>query len=227
MPTVLIIEDNENIREEVSAYFEKNGFHTKLPISFHITDILKEKADAVLLDINLNEEDGFTICKSIRSSSDVPILFVTGRDSITDELLALSSGGDDYIRKPYSLPVLVAKVKRMLERYRTREEGNELTIGTIHLDIVRSQLQIGDQNIDLPKNEMRILYYLFLNKEKAIPKDELIEYLWENKCYVDENILNVNLSRLRKRLADAGYKEFIITVPKFGYRIKNVTECDL
>ncbi len=227
MPTVLIIEDNENIREEVSAYFEKNGFQTKLPISFHITDILKEKADAVLLDINLDEEDGFTICKSIRSSSDVPILFVTGRDSITDELLAMSSGGDDYLRKPYSLPVLVAKVKRMLERYRTREEGNELTIGTIHLDIVRSQLQIGDQNIDLPKNEMRILYFLFLNKERAIPKDELIEYLWENKCYVDENILNVNLSRLRKRLADAGYKEFIITVPKIGYRIKNVTECDL
>lgn len=227
MPTVLIIEDNENIREEVSAYFEKNGFQTKLPISFHITDILKEKADAVLLDINLDEEDGFTICKSIRSSSDVPILFVTGRDSITDELLAMSSGGDDYIRKPYSLPVLVAKVKRMLERYRTREEGNELTLGTIHLDIVRSQLQIGDQNIDLPKNEMRILYFLFLNKERAIPKDELIEYLWENKCYVDENILNVNLSRLRKRLADAGYKEFIITVPKIGYRIKNVTECDL
>lgn len=227
MPTVLIIEDNENIREEVSAYFEKNGFQTKLPISFHITDILKEKADAVLLDINLDEEDGFTICKSIRSSSDVPILFVTGRDSITDELLAMSSGGDDYIRKPYSLPVLVAKVKRMLERYRTREEGNELKLGTIHLDIVRSQLQIGDQNIDLPKNEMRILYYLFLNKERAIPKDELIEYLWENKCYVDENILNVNLSRLRKRLADAGYKEFIITVPKIGYRIKNVAECDL
>jgi DNA-binding response OmpR family regulator len=229
MSSVLIIEDNLNIVLEVSEYFKKNGFDAKCPASFQYSDIIAEKADVILLDINLDGEDGLDICRKIRESSNVPILFVTGREREEDELRALSLGGDDYIRKPYRLPVLLAKVNRILERYRiyqsdcsndaNRIQSDELAIGNHILNIVKSQLTLGQETIDLSKNEMKILYYLFLNKDRIISKDELIEYLWENKLYVDENILNVNLSRLRKRLAGIGYKDYITTVPKAGYQI--------
>jgi DNA-binding response OmpR family regulator len=221
MPTVLVIEDNENIRFEVSDFFQRNGFEVYGPED--LTNILKltAKADAVLLDINLNGEDGLELCKRIREISNVPILFVTARDREEDELLALTLGGDDYIRKPYSLPVLLAKVKRMLERS-NRNQINILTLGGISLNLINNQLTLENKEMELPKNEMKILTYLFLNKDNIVKKDELIEYLWENKAYVDENILNVNLSRLRKRLTDFGIGDLIETVPKQGYRIKGV-----
>jgi DNA-binding response OmpR family regulator len=221
MPTVLVIEDNENIRFEVSDFFRRNGFEAYGPED--LTNIVKltAKADAILLDINLNGEDGLELCKRIREISNVPILFVTARDREEDELLALTLGGDDYIRKPYSLPVLLAKVKRMLERS-NRNQSNILTLGEISLNLINNQLSLENKEMELPKNEMKILTYLFLNKDNVVKKDELIEYLWENKAYVDENILNVNLSRLRKRLTDVGIGDLIETVPKQGYRIKGV-----
>lgn len=219
MPTILIIEDNDNIRTEVAAYFKSNGFNALCPEEFIYLDQLIARADAVLLDINLFEEDGFQICKRIREISQVPILFVTGRDQEADELRAMELGGDDYIRKPYSLPVLLAKVKRMLER------GNvsymeELTSGEACLNVVKGQLKIKDVLIELSKNEIKLLSCLFLNQDRIVSREEFIEFLWENKFYVDENIFHVNLSRLRKRLSDFGYSDFIETIPKEGYRLR-------
>ncbi len=219
MSTVLIIEDNDNIRREVSDFFEKNGYQTICPEDFDDVCYHAQRAEVVLLDINLNEEDGFDICRKMREVSQVPILFVTGRDREEDELKAMALGGDDYIRKPYSLPVLLAKVRRILERNHMNY-SDELVIGEACLHIVKSQLKIGKEIMELSRNELKLLSYLFLNKERVISKDEFIEFLWENKLYVDENIFNVNLSRLRKRLSDIGYPGFIETVPKLGYRIR-------
>ena len=219
MSTILIIEDNNNIRTEVSNYFISNGFYTLCPEDFSHLEQLIAKTGAVLLDINLFEEDGFHICKRIREISQVPILFVTGRDQEADELRAMKLGGDDYVRKPYSLPVLLAKVKRMLER------GNisymeELTFEKACLNIVKGQLRIKEVLIELSKNEIKLLSCLFLNQDRVVSREEFIEFLWENKFYVDENIFHVNLSRLRKRLSDFGYSDFIETIPKEGYRLR-------
>lgn len=219
MSTVMIIEDNENIRLEVSNYFIKNDYHTLCPVDTKSVNQLVQKADAILLDINLAEEDGFCICQRIREVSQIPILFVTGRDCEMDELKAMALGGDDYIRKPYSLPVILAKVRRMLER-NSVNCMDELIFDDSCLNIIKSQLKLGDKLLELSKNEMKLLSCLFLNKERIVSRDELIEFLWENKLYVDENIFNVNLSRLRKRLSDIGYPDFIETVPKSGYRIR-------
>lgn len=219
MSTVLIIEDNVNIRLEVSDYFIRNGFQTICPMEIKILDQLVKRADAVLLDINLEEEDGFCICKRLREISRIPILFVTGRDSERDELQAMSIGGDDYIRKPYSLPILLAKVRRMLER-NNMDYLEELVLDEACLNIVKSQLKLGSELLELSKNETKLLSCLFVNQNRIISRDEFIEFLWENKLYVDENIFNVNLSRLRKRLSDIGYPDFIETVPKSGYRIR-------
>lgn len=164
-----------------------------------------------MLDINLEEISGFDVCREIRKWSGTPILFVTARERDVDELCAMECGGDDYIRKPYSLAILLAKVKRMLQRADSMAE--EIVVGEVHLHIVQAQICYREQVLELSKNELKILYFLFRSRGEAVAKDALIEYLWENKFFVDENILNVNLSRLRKRLGDIGLKTLIQTVP--------------
>jgi DNA-binding response OmpR family regulator len=141
---------------------------------------------------------------------------VTCRDSEEDELRGILLGGDDFIRKPYHLPVLLARLRRVLERY---EKTYILHIGDVYLDVPGMSLRTKNDVIDLSKNECRILYYLFINRGRTVSKDELIEALWENKLYVDNNILNVNLSRLRKRLSEIGLMDFIKTIPQEGYII--------
>lgn len=187
-----------------------------------VAAVRKVEPKLILLDINLEEISGFDVCREIRKWSGTPILFVTARERDVDELCAMECGGDDYIRKPYSLAILLAKVKRMLQRADSMAE--EIVVGEVHLHIVQAQICYREQVLELSKNELKILYFLFRSRGEAVAKDALIEYLWENKFFVDENILNVNLSRLRKRLGDIGLKTLIQTVPKYGYRIETESE---
>lgn len=218
MYKVMIIEDNDSIRRELSVFLQQSGFETFTPSVFtHITeDISINNPDVILLDINLMEEDGFQICQKIRKISEVPVIFVTCRDSEEDELRGILLGGDDFIRKPYHLPVLLARLRRILERC---EKACILHVGDVYLDVPVMNLRTKNDVIELSKNECRILYYLFINRGRAVSKDELMEALWENKLYVDSNILNVNLSRLRKRLSEIGLMDFIKTIPQEGYII--------
>ncbi|WMJ88213.1 response regulator transcription factor [Anaerocolumna sp. MB42-C2] len=218
MYKVMIIEDNDSICRELSVFLQQNGFETITPSVFtQINEVIRNSSpDLILLDINLAGEDGFHLCQKIRKFSDLPVIFVTCRDSEEDELRGLLLGGDDFIRKPYHLPVLLARIRRILERY---EKAHVLQVEDICLDVPAMVLKIKDHTIELSKNECRILYYLFINRGKTVTKDELIEALWENKLYVDNNILNVNISRLRKRLSAIGLSDFIKTVPQEGYII--------
>lgn len=208
-------------------FFEKNEFTPVETGDFTTVEqvvaaVRKAEPKLILLDINLEEISGFDVCREIRKWSDTPILFVTARECDVDELCAMECGGDDYIRKPYSLAILLAKVKRMLQRADSMAE--EIVVGEVHLHIVQAQICYREQVLELSKNELKILYFLFRSRGEAVAKDALIEYLWENKFFVDENILNVNLSRLRKRLGDIGLKTLIQTVPKYGYRIETESE---
>lgn len=208
-------------------FFEKNEFTPVETGDFTTVEqvvaaVRKAEPKLILLDINLEEISGFDVCREIRKWSDTPILFVTARERDVDELCAMECGGDDYIRKPYSLAILLAKVKRMLQRADSMAE--EIVVGKVHLHIVQAQICYREQVLELSKNELKILYFLFRSRGEAVAKDALIEYLWENKFFVDENILNVNLSRLRKRLGDIGLKTLIQTVPKYGYRIETESE---
>lgn len=223
----MIIEDNRTIRGELCVFFEKNEFTPVETGDFTTVEqvvaaVRKAEPKLILLDINLEEISGFDVCREIRKWSDTPILFVTARERDVDELCAMECGGDDYIRKPYSLAILLAKVKRMLQRADSMAE--EIVVGEVHLHIVQAQICYREQVLELSKNELKILYFLFRSRGEAVAKDALIEYLWENKFFVDENILNVNLSRLRKRLGDIGLKTLIQTVPKYGYRIETESE---
>lgn len=218
MNVIYIIEDNENIRWELRDFLQKNGYETVCPADPEELEALlaKKPADLILLDIRLGGvRDGFELCRSIRRTYQMPIIFITGLDREEDELRGLSVGGDDFIRKPYSLPVLLMRVRRVLERAQSPSET--LFHGDVTLHIVRSQLQYGTQTLDLSGNELRILYYLWIHYPHLVSRDELIEYLWENKLYVDENILSVNLSRMRKRFASMGLPGLIHTVHRQGY----------
>lgn len=224
---IMIIEDNRTIRGELCVFFEKNEFTPVETGDFTTVEqvvaaVRKVEPKLILLDINLEEISGFDVCREIRKWSCTPILFVTARERDVDELCAMECGGDDYIRKPYSLAILLAKVKRMLQRADSMAE--EIVVGEVHLHIVQAQICYREQVLELSKNELKILYFLFRSRGEAVAKDALIEYLWENKFFVDENILNVNLSRLRKRLGDIGLKTLIQTVPKYGYRIETESE---
>lgn len=224
---IMIIEDNRTIRGELCVFFEKNEFTPVETGDFTTVEqvvaaVRKVEPKLILLDINLEEISGFDVCREIRKWSGTPILFVTARERDVDELCAMECGGDDYIRKPYSLAILLAKVRRMLQRADSMAE--EIVVGEVHLHIVQAQICYREQVLELSKNELKILYFLFRSRGEAVAKDALIEYLWENKFFVDENILNVNLSRLRKRLGDIGLKTLIQTVPKYGYRIETESE---
>lgn len=224
---IMIIEDNRTIRGELCVFFEKNEFTPVETGDFTTVEqvvaaVRKVEPKLILLDINLEEISGFDVCREIRKWSGTPILFVTARERDVDELCAMECGGDDYIRKPYSLAILLAKVKRMLQRADSMAE--EIVVGEVHLHIVQAQICYREQVLELSKNELKILYFLFRSRGEAVAKDALIEYLWENKFFVDENILNVNLSRLRKRFGDIGLKTLIQTVPKYGYRIETESE---
>lgn len=225
---LLIIEDNPNIRHELSDYLNTNGHPcvctecytcTQEELFAEVMGLFKSThIELILLDINLELCDGIRLCKDIRSVSSAPIIFLTGRTDEKDELSGILVGGDDFIRKPYSLPVLLARINRLLVRQKKAPSESVYASG-VSLNVLMGQITYQGQSMELSKNEVKILYYLFINKGHVVAKDSLIEYLWENKFYVDENILNVNLSRIRRRLRELGLTDFILTIPKEGLMV--------
>lgn len=225
---ILVIEDNPDIRQELIDYLEANGHPAVGPSCFacsqeelnaQVKDLLETyQVELILLDISLEACDGLRLCKEIRGMSGVPVIFLTGRESEQDELNGILMGGDDFLRKPCSLPILLARINRILDR-QNQAPSESIHASGAALNVLMGQISYQGQAMELSKNEVKILYYLFLNKGYVVTRDSLIEYLWENKLYVDENILNVNLSRLRRRLKGLGLDGLIQTVPDKGLMV--------
>lgn len=220
MEKIAIIEDDLSIREELCLLVCKNGYQGIYPTDLKNVEefIQKEGPDLILLDINLPYQNGFEICKKIRSFYHYPIIFVTSRDTEEDELKSMMIGGDDFITKPYNTSILLARIKAILKRSNPLFHS-EIERKGVKLNIHLSFIEYDKKQMDLTKNEFRILYYLFTHPSKIVSKDELIEYMWNNKLYVDENILNVNIARLRKKMDEMGLVGFIETIRGQGFRI--------
>ena len=199
METIMIIEDDLKLSNSIGVYLEQNGYKSYVLNDFSLieNDILSVNPNLILLDINLGKHSGYEICMGIRRVSKVPILFITGRDSIEDEVKALKIGGDDYIRKPFSREVLLARIKRQLETH-SKENLKLIRYKNLVLEIDKRILRNIDnkKSIELPSIEFQLLFYLFTNSTQIVDRGELMDYLWENRNYVDPNALNVNLSRL-------------------------------
>ena len=186
-----------------------------------VEDILNEKADLLLLDINLPYTDGEFICKEIRKISNVPIIMVTSRDSEMDELLSLNYGADQYVTKPYNIQILLAKIVGLLKR--NQNAGNnpdKIDCGEFVLNTAGRIIEKEDNKVELTKNEYKILEYLVLHRQQVISRDEIMDYLWESEEFVDDNTLNVNIKRLRTKLEELGLIDQIETRRGQGYLLK-------
>ncbi len=203
MDRILIVEDDESIRTELYTLLRSNGY---IPVN-------ELPCELALLDVNLPGESGFTICRKIRESSNIPVIFLTARDTPEDELIAFGVGGDDFIRKPYNSSVLLARIARLLKRV----PPSVFSYKGLSLKLIELKVEYEGESIELTKNEARILYVL-MNRELCT-RDEIIEDLWSNSMYIDENTLYVNISRLREKLSCIGGESFIRTVRGVGYRL--------
>lgn len=223
MQKILIIEDDEKLRNELETFLNKNGFVATSLKKFDnaVEDILNEKADLLLLDINLPYTDGEFICKEIRKISNVPIIMVTSRDSEMDELLSLNYGADQYVTKPYNIQILLAKIVGLLKR--NQNVGNnpdKIDCGEFILNTAGRIIEKEDNKVELTKNEYKILEYLVLHRQQVISRDEIMDYLWESEEFVDDNTLNVNIKRLRTKLEELGLIDQIETRRGHGYLLK-------
>lgn len=219
---IMIVEDHPKIRDELSALLQRYGYEICAPTVFdHIVeDILQANADLVLLDINLPLYDGYYICREIRKASAIPIIIVTSRDSEVDELMSMNLGSDDFITKPYNTQILLAHISSVLKRsYRSPEEAAELSWKGISLSLSRSIARCGDKEAELSKNETRILHLLIRHRETIVSRDTIMNELWQSNEFVDDNTLTVNINRLRKKLADIGAPDYIVTKRGQGYTV--------
>mgnify|MGYP005806574791 FL=1 len=217
---ILIVEDDLKIREELKILLEREGYQVEVLSSFlnTVEDIRCRDYDLLLLDINLPDKNGFTICKEIKKDKQTPIIFVTSRNTEEDELNSILSGGDDFVTKPYNKYILLEKIGRAL-KLNDPTRYKELVVHDVIFDLHLSKIKYHDQEVELTRNEFRILYYLFLNVGQVLSKEKLIEYLWNDAYYLDETILLVNINRLRKKLEDMGLKDFVKTKRGVGYFI--------
>ena len=222
MQKIMIIEDDPAIRDELALLLENEGYK---PIS--VTDFIsipnqaaQERPDLILLDIGLPGQDGFTLCTALRKAVSVPVIFVTSRDSGLDEVRALSLGGDDYITKPYSVPVLLARIKAVLRRSGGATEASDVVEAAgLCLNLTKGTLASGGKTIDLTRNEIQILACLMEHTEQIVSRADLIDTLWDNQIYIDDNTLSVNMTRLRGKLAELGLPDLIKTRRGMGYQL--------
>ena len=219
---IIIVEDDKEIREELKILLENSGHKVKLIEDFdNVADkIIQENAHLVLLDINLPNKSGYEICSKVRAVSKIPIIFVTSRNNSMDELKGIMLGGDDYIEKPYNVPILLARIQNILNRtYQNEQKESKIEYKGIILDILKSTIKYQDKEIELTKTEIKTLYYLLQNKDIIVPRADIINYLWDNEVYADDNSLSVIITRIREKFKELGVENFIETKRGQGYKL--------
>ncbi|GAA0117273.1 response regulator transcription factor [Clostridium senegalense] len=224
MKKIVIVEDELFMREELQYILEKEGYDTFSIIKFSnvVDKIISASPDLVLLDLNLPEISGFEICKGIRNKSNVPILVLTGRDQMKDELHALDIGADEYINKPCHKERLLARITNLLRRLEDRRHFVE--IKDVSLDLQTYTINIKGKVAILPENQGKIMELLLENYKELVTKKMLLNKLWGTTKYIDENALHVNMTRLKKSLhkLDTNYK--INTIRGKGYSLEPIGE---
>lgn len=220
---IFVVEDERTIRQELKVLLENAMYQVTAPDTFEkIADQVKEESpDLVLLDVNLPGISGFDICMQIRTQMEIPVIFLTSRTDSMDELNGILKGGDDYITKPYQAPLLLARIAAVLKRTKGTEEREtvQFTKNGVQLDISKCCLIFQEQKVELTKNEMKILHLLFQHQGEFVARMDLIESLWENQIFIDDNTLSVHITGIRKKMASIGVQDFIETKRGVGYRI--------
>lgn len=218
---IMIIEDDSIIAEELSFILKTEGYTPFSVTKFEsiVEQVCEVSPDLILLDLGLPGKDGFLLCVEIRKRSDIPIIFVTSRDGAIDELRALSLGGDDYITKPYNVPLLLARIKTVLRRYDGGTESDVMEINGLRLVLSKGIISHDEKTAQLSRNEIRILAYLMGHWEVIVSRADLLDALWDHQICIDDNTLSVNMTRLRLKLTELGLPDYIKTRRGMGYQL--------
>ena len=220
MQKILIVEDEVKIREELATFLKNNGYDILTVNDFNNTleDILSKDVDLILLDINIPGINGMHLCREIRKKKNVPIMIVTSRNNEIDELICMNFGADDFITKPYNLQILLAHMEAILKRSKP-EISHVLKYEGMVVNLSKGVLEYVGKTVLLTKNELSILAYLLENRGSVVSRDDLISFLWDSEVFTDDNTLTVNITRLRKKLEEIGFKNVIETRRGWGYNI--------
>lgn len=225
MYTILIVEDDERIADKLRSAISKYDFNVRITEDFsRVMDIFAEtKPDLVLLDVNLPKFDGFYWCRQIRTQSHCPIIFISARDSGMDQIMALENGADDYITKPFDMELVLAKIRSHLRRavgaYASGQE-DEHTVESAGLIIYPERFVVayGDQSAELTQKEAALLTMLMEKEGRVVSRERLLDLMWEDQHFIDDNTLNVYITRVRRKLRELGAGDLIETVRGAGYR---------
>lgn len=227
---IYIVEDDLSISTLLQEYIDKYGFEARAADNFEdiMIDFNEFNPNLVLLDVNLPKFDGFYWCRKIRQQSKIPIIFISARDSGMDQVMALESGADDYITKPFYYDVAIAKIKSQIRRafgdYAARSEERIVEIDGLKFYPERSEIEFKNEKLIITKREGILLECLMNKYPKVVGRDLLLEKIWDDLEFVEENTLSVNISRVRKRLQALRIDNGIETIRGAGYRLNKTWE---
>lgn len=217
MKKIMIVEDDISIRNELKELLDNSGYEGIALDDFKNAkaEIVKSKSDLILLDINLPFMNGELLIKELRKEMDTPIIMVTSKNNEVDEVLSMSWGADDYITKPYNPTILLLRIGSILKRM--DNNTHLLNYKDLKVHIERGFIEREKKQVLLTKNEMIIFSYLLSHQSQLVTRDDLMTALWNNKEYINDNALTVNMSRLRNKLKEVGYENVIETRKGYGY----------
>ena len=225
MQRIFIVEDDEKIADHLAREVQKYGYDVLIGIDF--TNIMNEfnvyQPRLVLLDINLPSYDGFYWCRQIRQVSTCPVIFISARTGEMDQVMALENGGDDFITKPFSPEIVLAKIRSQLRRaygeYATQNQERIVEQKGLQLFPERLEISFNNKTISVTKNEADIIEVLLERFPRVAGREDLLEKLWDDQTFVDENTLNVNITRVRKKFLEVGIADAVETIRGVGYRL--------
>lgn len=235
MYSIYIVEDDSKIANILKSKLEQYFFRVYIAQDFRQieTEVQELKPNLVLLDINLPYYDGYYWCRQLRKSLNIPIIFISAREGEMDQVMAIENGGDDYITKPIQLELLVAKVRGQLRRaygeyashsthddHLASQDQAKLEAAGLVLWLNRNELHYNNKSVDLTRNELLMLEQLVQQYGEVVSRDTLLEALWDDVQFIDDNTLTVNMTRLRKKLAELGLPDVIETIRGQGYKLK-------
>ena len=221
---IFIVEDDTKIASLLAETLRKYQYEVETIEDFDrvLEQFTRFAPHLVLLDINLPAYDGYYWCRQLRQITTCPIIFISARSGEMDQIFALENGGDDFVTKPFNYEIVLAKIRSHLRRtygeYAAKQEERTIKLGQLTLYLERMELHIKDEVIPLQKKECNILELLLGQAPKVVSRDQLLEQLWDDQSFVDENTLNVNMTRVRKKLADYIIHSTIDTIRGAGYR---------
>lgn len=220
---IMIIEDDATIAQLIAENLEKWDLKAYIIQDFNqvMPEFTAAKPDLVLMDINLPVFDGFHWNQKIREVSQIPIIFISSRNTNMDMVMAMNMGADDFVNKPFSMEVLLAKINALLRRTYDYQDSNAnfLEHNGLKLNLQNGDAQIKGQAINLSKNEYKLLQFMMRQHGKIVSRDRLLRELWDDERFVDDNTLTVNVNRLRRKIEKAGIQDYIVTKVGQGYLI--------